>query len=166
MSSAILKSIDDPRTSLDKARRGELYRFALANGVNELRFGGTVLPINDGTPAELLRHELRSRGLTNIEIPRRVLGQPEPQPRLRSSNGNPLTVQAQTPAEKKEPPVVNATADLMRQYQSNAFAPPEPEYDTMKRFELAKLCKAKGIAMERTDKKEDLVEKLRGKDAS
>lgn len=161
--SAILKTIDDPRTPLDKARRLELVKFALANGVKEVHIGGATFPVNDGTAAELLRHELRGRGLTNIQIPKRTLGMPEPSPRLRNSAGQTLTVQAQTPKENVVE--VSAIADLARQYQQQQ-AQQETDYSTMTRAELAKTCKARGIAMSRTDKKEMLVEKLRGKDAA
>lgn len=166
MTSAILRTIDDPRTPLDKARRGELIKFALANGVREIHVGATTLPVNDGTAAELLRRELRSRGLTNIPIPHRTLGQPDPSPRLRASNGSPLTVAQQTPQPKVNE--VNALDDFARQAVAQQAMPPNdpPEYGAMTRAELAKTCKARGIGFGRTAKKEELVEKLRGKDAA
>lgn len=157
----VLKSIEDPRDNLQKAKRSELYAFAQQNGVKEID--------HDGMPAELMRTILRSKNLTNIAIPRRVLGQPEPR-QLRNSNGAPLSVAQQTPAENVVE--MDATADLMRQYQAERARQAEPAssaakpYEQMTRAELAKTCKARGIAMSRTDKKETLMEKLRGKDAA
>lgn len=141
MGFAGLLKIDDPRDSLQKARRWELLEFARANGVTEIKHD---------MPADIIRRILRSHRLTNIRIPRRVLGQNDRRPdamAAASDAGGGVTL--------------DAGDDLMRQYQAGAMAvPAAPSLDTMTRAELAKACKAKGIAMARTDKKETLMEKL------
>jgi len=61
----------------------------------------------------------------------------------------------------------DADADLMRQYAAQQQAPvPQVDYSTMTRAEMAKACKAGGIKMARTDTKEILMERLRGKNAA
>lgn len=140
MGFAGLLKIEDPRDSLDKARRSELLAFARANGVTE---------IAHDMPAIVMRRILRSKRLTNIRIPRRTLGQPELRP------------DALVSTEPNNVVSLDAGDELMRQYQAGAMAvPAAPSLDTMTRAELAKACKAKGIAMARTDKKETLMEKL------
>jgi hypothetical protein len=136
-----LHRVDDPRDALDKARRSELLQFARANGVKE---------IAHDMPAIIMRRILRSKRLTNIRIPRRVLGQPEMRAALVTE-------------QPSNVPALDASDELMRQYREGAMAAPakpEVSFDAMTRAKLAKTCKAKGIAMARTDKKEDLIGKL------
>jgi hypothetical protein len=144
--------VTDPRDNLDKARRPEIYKFAQENGVKE---------ITPEWPASGMRLELRKRGLTNIKIPHRIFGTPDNRTML-NSNGAPMPVSAQT----QGPVEVDAAADLMRQVASGAYEQPPPDYSAMTRAELAKTCKARGIKMARTDKKEILMEKLRGQVAA
>lgn len=135
-----LLKVEDPRDSLDKARRSELLAFARANGVKE---------IAHDMPAVLMRRILRSKRLTNIRIPRRTLGQPELRQDAMVATAEPSNVVS-----------LDAGDELMRQYQAGAMQAPSPSFATMTRAELAKACKAKGIGMSRTDKKEDLMAKL------
>lgn len=68
---AILKSVEDPRDQLERARRYELVSYARANGMAE---------INADMPAILIRRKLRARGFTRPPIPNRILGMPERSP--------------------------------------------------------------------------------------
>lgn len=87
---AILKSIEDPRDSLDKARRVELVPFAKTHGLN----------VDENTPAILIRHMLRQKGVHRIAIPERVLG-------------------GQAPGNDRANDI-DAVADLARQYQNSS----------------------------------------------
>jgi hypothetical protein len=146
-----LLRVDDPRDNLEKAKRPELLAFARQHGVTEIKHD---------MPAIIMRRILRAKRLTDIKIPRRILGQPE-------SRG-----QAIVTAAPENVVSFDAADDLMRQYQAGAMAAPAPSapsakpYEQMTRAELAKTCKARNIPMARTDKKEMLMEKLRGKDAA
>lgn len=133
----------DPRDTLEKARRMELFKFAQANGVTD---------ITHDWAAKDMRTRLRQLGLTNIPIPERVFGMPEPV-RMLNSSGKPAQISA--PKTVAPAPPVPVTPSQ-----------PAQPYEQMTRAELAKTCKARGISMARTDKKEMLMEKLRGKDAS
>jgi hypothetical protein len=59
-----LRSIIDPRDSLEKATRWELIDFAKANGID----------VPDDAPALYTMDILRAHGLTNIKVPDRPLG--------------------------------------------------------------------------------------------
>ena len=61
-----LLTIQDPRDNLEKARKSELVTFAKAN-----RLSG----IDPAMPAILIRRILRNRGLIDIDVPARPLGQ-------------------------------------------------------------------------------------------
>ena len=134
---AILQKVEDPRDSLDRARQFELYAYAQRHGISE---------IVKTMPAILMRRILRSKGLTNVPIPPRTLGKADVQ-----------TIAPETDANS-----VDAAADLARQFKEAKVVPIEQ----MTRAQLAKTCKARGIKMQRTDTKEMLQEKLRGKDAA
>lgn len=151
-----LHSITDPRDRLSKARRMELYKFAQSKGVKEVD--------RKDMPARLMRRILREKGFTDIPIPPRVLGQPEPRARaeLMNSNGQPLN--------QPKGIEVDADADMLRQYQAEqARAAAEKQtldVGSMTRAQLAKACKERGIKFGRTAKKEELAEKLRGQNAA
>ena len=133
----LLKSIDDPRDTLAKARRKELELYARSKGVQEI--------INDpGMPAILMRQILRQRGFTDIQIPPRVLGQPEGvDPTVETTNGT----------------AVDATEMLKEQYIRTRLA-------DMKMHELRKVAKERGLKLPRTVKKSELLEALNGENAS
>jgi hypothetical protein len=103
----ILK-VQDPRNTLDRARRSELAAFAKANGVKE------IVPT---MPATLMRKILRSKGLTNIVIPNRQLGQVSPTKidlkgaQRKSDNGHSRRQQSEENVVE-----VDAEEDLMRQW--------------------------------------------------
>lgn len=144
--------IDDPRDNLDKAVRWELDQFAKENGVTE---------ITPEMPAILKRKILRSKGLVNIKIPTRVLGQP----RDWGTGKGALTSDPNALVGDRLPPV-DTTTDLARQWE--AFKAQEakealgvvPPRGFNKRRELAKECKARGIVIARTDKVPDLERRL------
>ena len=138
----ILNKIDDPRDNLEKAHRRELVLFAHAQGVTE---------ITEHMPAILIRRTLRAKGLTNIRIPPRTLGQ-----------------QAGTPGpggSQQEVPSIDAADDLARQFAAEQTARPAMRKRLVERprSEINKLrdtCKELGIKMERRDRMPDLKAKI------
>lgn len=138
-----LHRIDDPRDALAKATRGELVKFAKARGLYpEI--------INGDMPAILIRKKLRERGMTNIVIPKRILGQPS-RPAAMGDGGH-----VETPNAVE----ADAEADLERQWAQQAAKPSPPAALTMK--DLRAACKERGIKVERTDNMESLKVKLNG----
>lgn len=146
----LLRSIDDPRSDLDKARRRELYDFARENGVE----------LEEGMPAILMRKILRERGLTRIKIPPRPLGQ-------QNQPGTGLKYKNQMQDGKAHQPQgieSDAIADLVRQYSEQRRAPAveEKRPADMSIHELRAAVKAKGLKLARTDTMQDLRAKLGG----
>src|SRR3990167_3382960 len=157
MSIQLLK-ITDPRDNLEKARRRELVAFAHANGLKE---------INDEMPAILIRRILRRHNLTQITIPKRVLG---------STAGPVADAVADAAAEG---PKIDMEDDLARQYgvdptsaaPSEQAPPPKPKPDLpprplIERTRLMRLAKARGIKCGRKDTLQTLKEKLGGQIAA
>jgi hypothetical protein len=160
MSIQLLK-ITDPRDNLEKARRRELVAFAHANGLKE---------INDEMPAILIRRILRRRGLTQITIPKRVLG----------STAGPVADAVVDAAV--EGPKIDMEDDLARQYgldpnrltsasEAEQAPPPKPKPDLpprplIERTRLMRLAKARGIKCGRKDTLQTLKEKLGGQIAA
>lgn len=147
----ILKSIDDPRDALSKARRYELAQFAEANGVKE---------IDPNMPAELMRSILRQKGLTRIKIPNRVLGQVnQPNADAVASGVAPKGVEA------------DAVADLARQYaqqKGEALMDLKP-VNEMTFNELHAECRDKNLKRDRgmnTEQLRELVRTGRGENAA
>lgn len=140
----------DPRDNLERARLTELLKFAADNGVE--------IPRQFQDKAIVIRSILRQRGLTRIQVPFRVLGQPNVGQRVTDA------VASQSANE------IDAAADLMRQVMGTPPAPaPEPEAPrkgVAAIAELRKECKRRGIKTARTDKLADLRAKLNGKDAA
>lgn len=135
-----LNRIDDPRDSLAKARRSELVIFARQNNVKD---------IDPNMPADLIRHKLRTMGLTRIQIPTRILGQPN-QP-----HGNARVSASNAPVIPTSGVEIGAMADLERQWRQESAAPaPKAEAPSLKNMginELRSLGKSMGIKFERTD---------------
>lgn len=165
MSMQILRT-EDPRDPLEKARRPEIFSFAKANNVTE---------ITPEMPAMLMRRILRTKGLTNIRIPKRVLGQQEfrPQP---TSPHQPSIEQRLQGAEHE----IDALDDLARQFQAQPKPEPAPvvqeerklfrprseawrekKLSRMDFYDMVKAAKANNIHMKRTDGKRDLKAKLK-----
>lgn len=111
----ILDKVEDKRTTLDRARRKELERFATEKGIAD---------IQPGMPAQLMRRILRDRGVTQIMIPVRQLGQTRPTV-IPAPGSSKLAVNASRKAPQREDRVeVSADTDLERQWQEKRFAPP------------------------------------------
>ena len=133
----ISKRVDDPRDRIEKATRRELYLFAVANGVTE---------IQPHMPAMLMRPILRRRGLTNINLPPRELGNPR---------GAAVTNNSAVTAD-----VADVTADLAKQWQQEqAREEQSAAADSMSFNELKSALKARGVKLSRKDTFEDLKDK-------
>lgn len=146
-----LNRIDDPRDQLAKARRSELVKFARQNGVKD---------IDPNMPANLIRHKLRSMGLTRIMIPTRILGQPN-QP-----HGNAKVSASNAPVIPTSGVEVSAMADLERQWRQEAAAPKPVEGPPLKSMginELRAECKRLDIKLERRDNMVSMREKIEAK---
>ena len=143
----LLKSIEDPRTPLQKARLSELQRFAKEEGVN----------YHPEMGAEEIRGLLIAAGKTHISPPPRLLGQYQPNPTPTSHRYN-----QHQPAPPPKAETVSWAADLARQ---RAMAVKD-EPASMSITELRKACKAKGIKMARTDNMAALKAKLDGQNAA
>lgn len=144
----LLKRIDDPRDTLEKATRYELWKFALARGVND---------IEQEMPADLMRKVLRARNVTDIHVHfpnllHRKIGM------QRGVNATPTVADAVVPAAQ-----VDASDDLMRQWKEQKVRdaqPPGPPKTYNEMAELRKECRRRGIKLARTDKIGDLRAKL------
>jgi hypothetical protein len=159
-----LSIIVDPRDTLDKARRSELARYAVINGVEEIK---------PTMPAMLMRKILRSRGLVNPSIPVRKLG---------AMNTSATGLVENAPASEPEGKIeqVSATDDMMEQWLEEekqavevkdenevpALAAPTPAKAivNMTINELRKACQARGIKLARRDNMITLRAKLNGED--
>lgn len=139
---------EDNRDSLQKARRSELVKFARQSGVKD---------IDPNMPANLIRHKLRTLGLTRIQIPTRILGQPN-QP-----HGNAKVSASNAPVIPTSGVEVSAMADLERQWRQEASAPKAAEAPTIKGMginELRAECKRLDIKLERRDNMVSMREKI------
>ena len=134
-----LLKIDDPRSALERARRPELVRFARSHGLSD---------ITEAMPANLIRKRLRAKGLTNIQVPVRPLGNYVPQ----------------SIDEAVDVPSVDADDILERDFTNEQHNVEKP-IDQMNMKELRAGCRAKGIKMVRTDNLDTLRDKLRGQNA-
>lgn len=142
--------IVDPRSTLQRARRPELAKWARQNGIGEYTYpNGVKVPI-DEAPAVLIRRLLTERGLTRIQIPPRSIGT-MPGGREPKPEGTAIEI--------------DADADLARQMMVAPPAPsaePPPSIDAMSINELRAVCKARGIKINRGDTMQDLRDKLGG----
>jgi hypothetical protein len=151
----ILRSIDDDRDALDKAKRKELECFAKANNVTEIK---------QGMPAILMRRILRNKRLTNIQTPPRLLGHPEA-PQHSEAFATDYT----------EPYVtgqMDADTALLDQWERGDMKPApigeaaQPDIGGMGYRDLQKECKRRGIKMERGETMPSLKAKLNGPDTA
>lgn len=141
-----LKEIYDPRDPLRKIRRKPLE--------NYMRRSFPQL-YKHNMPADLMRMLLREQGVYDIpELPKQTLAQTnvriDSTPRVQNTTPPP------PPAPAEE---IDHMALLKREFESVDYSKMDYRY-------LQKLCKVRGIKMVRTDKFNDLVDKLNGKDAS
>lgn len=150
----------DPRDALDKARRYELWQHALKNGVAD---------ITHDMPAPIMRRILRERGLTQIAIPPRPLGQiNQPHPSKAFVPGSGVVVNGDGRVQESD-----ALADLQRQYELEKqerqqarvvkYAKPVSTINQLRRK-----CQELGIKMDRRDNLQSLQAKIdgHGKDAA
>ena len=145
---AQLKSIDDPRDRLDKAHRIELIRFAQQNGVSE---------IDPEMPAILMRDILRRKGLTNIQVPNRMLGQ--------TARRDAAVISV----AQSNVPLTDAAADLAKQWQAQKQTPVEKPAKRVNEFvEIRSKLKKMGVTFRRNNTMQELKAKLaeHGKNAS
>lgn len=141
-----LSKVFDPRDKLEKARRKELERFAKKNGITEIRCG---------MPAPVMRKILRQKGFTNIQLPNtRFLGGPSD---MATQNRAVLDTPPNAKIEE-----TSALDLLEKEWEQSA-----PVFNAdMDIRDLRKACKERGVKLARTDKREDMVRKLNGQDAS
>jgi hypothetical protein len=123
---------EDPRSPLDKARRQELVRFANSNGLKD---------VTEAMPAVVIRKLLRDKGLVNINVPDRQLGN---------------FVQPDSVTEQ-DANTVDADTDLVRQFAEQSA---KPDYSAMSINELRAECRKNGIKIERRDNLNSLRAKL------
>lgn len=135
-----LQKLDDPRDRLGKATRWELIQFARQNNVAE---------IDPEMPAMLMRDILRRKGITNIQIPNRLLGS-----RNYWGRGAPVA------QETKNGAATDAVADLARQWQEQKKTPVAFKKSGNQITDLRRECKARGIKISRRDTIKILKEKL------
>lgn len=142
-----LNRIDDPRDNLQKARRRELVEYAQTKGQKD---------ITEQMDAEDIRKLLRQRGLSRIPIrpkPLGAAGRHATAPIL-GSQPNPAPAQ---------PQINPADLQAFREWQAQREqAPAAVPVEKMGITELRKECKARGIAMVRTDNMQSLRAKLNG----
>lgn len=131
---------EDPRGNLEKASRYELAQLAKRLGFSDITYD---------TPQPLQVKMLRSRGVTDIDIPERILGD------IRPIVYNTDAVQP-VQAQKTEAKSMTADELLEQEYQK----PKTPAEMSM--TELRSECKRRGIKMARTDNLKTLREKLGG----
>lgn len=143
----ILKSIEDGRSNLERARLGELQNFAKENGI----------AFDPSYGAPVLRQLLIRAGKTDIRPPPRPLGAQYQHPVTPSSHKYVNGMQPAAPVQVRE---VDAIADLMRQQMG------EKTPDQMDIRELRSACKARGVKMARTDNIATLRAKLNGENPS
>lgn len=144
----LLKSIDDPRSNLDRARRRELLDYAKSNGVD----------LDENMPAIIMRDILRKSGHTRVAVPNRSLG-------AMNQNRTGGYQNKMSNAPRKEQGIeADAVSDLMRQYQQQKPLVQAPEKMTI--GQMRATCKARGIKISPSDNKITLRAKLDGKDAS
>lgn len=150
-----LNKIDDPRDALAKLSRKECEYWARYKGIDE---------IDPRMSKDLMVRILRKHGVQAKSITERGLGQhrrntPAYDDWLRVVNGESPVVQPETAVEESR----EVTADdiLMAQWEAEKARSGIP-LNELPITELRKMCKAKGIVMQRTDKKPDLIGKLNG----
>lgn len=148
----ILNRIEDPRDNLSKATRYQVWKFAKANGVD----------FPEDAPADLVRAELRRKGLTRIPVNRPPLG---------AQNGPIGSVAIAQPAQQGVER--DATSDLAEQWareqqraRDEGRVKRPPRHNPMN--ELRAEARALGIKLDRRDNVETLRAKVEahGKDAA
>lgn len=135
--------IEDPRDNLEKATRWELYDFAKAVGINEVK---------EPMPALLAVQILRAAGKTNIPI------NPPPLGSIAVLGKDLMSSHVAADA------TVDALADLKRQYEQQLANPdpvPSGPIDPNNFNEVRSELKRRGVKLSRKDTKEVILEKWR-----
>jgi hypothetical protein len=142
-----LYKMDDPRDPWMRARRIELVRYAHEKGM--------ASEISEQMPKDLIVKRMKAKGLPPPSVPPRPLGGPP-----RSGDTSPDSHHYTGPqVEVKQDTVTVDAADLAeREWAARQDKP----FDQMDIRELRSACKAKGIALKRTDRMPDMKAKLRG----
>lgn len=142
---AELFKIEDPRDSLAKCSRDDLWDYARVKGAD------IYFPHGADTPRDDMILILRNKGCTDIEYIPTVMGRPiKPSPyrELLREKFTARKISTEMPASVgQNVPIGKSVAE-------------------MSRAELAKECKRRGIKMERTDTKQQLAERLSVQDAA
>lgn len=131
---------EDPRSNLEKASRYELAQLAKKLGFDDITYD---------TPQPLQVKKLRERGVTDINIPERILGDSRPL----VYNTDKVEKAPAKPTEAR-----SMTAEELLEQEFNADRPKTPAQMGM--TELRSECKRRGIKMARTDNLRTLREKL------
>lgn len=155
---AVLKSIQDARSYIDKMSRKELEYLARYEKRDD---------IVDGMPAELIK--LRFQAVPPANPPRPIRAQLGSQQRLVVPPYEQWVKYAYSqevaPApEEQAVEEVTAASDLEKQWLADQQK--TTDFNALTFQKLRQECKARGIKFKRTDKKAVLVEKLDGQDAS
>ena len=140
---------EDQRGSLEKASRYELAQLAKKLGFTDITYD---------TPQPLQVKMLRSRGVMEIDIPERILGDTRPI----GYNTDPGKT---APAKQTEAKSMTAEELLEQEYLQSAPQVDKPA-SQMTMTELRSACKRRGIKMARTDNLNTLREKLSGQNAA
>lgn len=133
---------EDPRGSLEKASRYELAQLAKKLGFTDITYD---------TPQPLQVKMLRARGVMEIDIPERILGDIRPL----VYNTDPVQ-----PAPEQKTEAKSMTAEELLEQEFRQRAPKTVSQMTM--TEMRSECKRRGIKMARTDNMNTLREKLGG----
>lgn len=134
---------EDPRGSLEKASRYELAQLAKKLGFTDITYD---------TPHPIQVKMLKARGVMEIDIPERILGD------IRPVVYNTDPVQP-APAQKTEAKSMTADELLEQEFRQNK---PDKTASQMNMTEMRSECKRRGIKMARTDNLKTLREKLGG----
>ena len=148
--SAVLHSVTDPRSNLDRARRMELFRFAQEKGLKD---------IQETMPADLMRQILRNKGITSIAIPQRQLGAMQQEFTTPTSHKTGAQPPRQQPDQVVE---VDAVEDLARQWTAQQQPAAAKPVEAMTITEARRECKRRNIKFARTDKLVALKAMLNG----
>lgn len=130
--------MDDPRDSLERATRWELYDFAKRMGCHEVK---------EPMPALLAAQILRTKGLTNIQTTTPPLGS--------------VAVLGQAPHGEPDK-TVDMLSDLKRQYEQQQAEPPPFDATKASFNEIRAELKRRGVKLSRKDSLEVLKAKLNG----
>jgi hypothetical protein len=143
-----LVHIIDPRDALDRASRDEVFMFCNQLGIKQIDGRDLNDVYNGGYAKERMVRELRRRGITNIRVAPRQLGQPY----------NALQEQSNRPPMMLEDLMFQEPSRPVQEVPRQA---PKEDASSMPIGKLKKHIKELGIKQARTDSREALLEKLK-----